>query len=253
MIKSIIIDDEQPCIEALKSDIIKYCSNIEICATCLSGKEGVLAIKKYHPRLIFLDVEMPWMNGFEMLEMLDHIDFCIVFTTAYDKFAARAFRISAVDYLLKPVDEDRLIEAMQRVEKRLMEKGDDKNIDTLLYNLQRTGYPNEMKLCIPTLKGFVVLKLDDIIVCEAEKNYTIIHLRDKKPLIVSRPLMEYERILEGTSFLRVHKTWLINLQHVNEYHRGEGGVVIMSNGAEVEISRRKKEQFLARIRGVFRC
>ena len=116
MIKSIIVDDEQPCIDALKSDIIKYCSNIEICATCLSGKEGVLAIKKYHPRLIFLDVEMPWMNGFEMLEMLDHIDFCIVFTTAYDKFAARAFRISAVDYLLKPIAFDRFFKAAQKAQ-----------------------------------------------------------------------------------------------------------------------------------------
>src|SRR5690349_2118644 len=106
---------------------------------------------------------------------------------------------------------------MQRVERKLMRRGVDKNTAALLYNLQRTGTPNEMKLCIPTLKGFVVLKLDDIIVCEAEKNYTIIHLRDQKPLIVSRPLIEYEKLLEGTLFLRVHKTYLINLQHVAEY------------------------------------
>jgi len=109
-----------------------------------------------------------------------------------------------------------------------------------------------MKLCIPTFKGFAILKLEDIILCEAEKNYTIIHLKDKKNIIVSRPLLEYENILEGTTFLRIHRTFLINLQHVAEYHRGEGGVIIMSNGEEVEISRRKKDIFLTRIREIFR-
>ena len=108
MIKSIIIDDEQHCIDALVTDLAKNCTNVEVIAKCVSAKEGILAIKKHKPRLIFLDVEMPWMNGFEMLEMLDHIDFCIIFTTAYDKFAAKAFRISAVDYLLKPVDAEDL-------------------------------------------------------------------------------------------------------------------------------------------------
>ena len=112
--------------------------------------------------------------------------------------------------------------------------------------------PLEMKLCIPTLKGFLLLKLEDIVVCEADKNYTIIHLSNKKPFMVSKTLMEYERLLEGSSFLRVHRTYLINLHHVNEYQRGEGGVVVMSNGAEIEISRRKKDYFLSRIKSVFR-
>ena len=112
--------------------------------------------------------------------------------------------------------------------------------------------PVEMKLCIPTFKGFLVLRLEDIVVCEAEKNYTIIHLRNKKPFIVAKPLLEYEKLLEGSSFLRVHRTYLINLQHVNEYQRGEGGIVVMRHGAEIEISRRKKDFFLARIKSVFR-
>jgi two-component system, LytTR family, response regulator len=109
-----------------------------------------------------------------------------------------------------------------------------------------------MKLCVPTSKGFLLLKMEDIIVCEAEKNYTIIHLHGNKPFIVSRPLLEYEKILEGTSFLRVHRTFLINLLHVKEYHRGEGGTVIMSNGAAIEISRNKKDEFLSTIKGSFR-
>ena len=251
--RAMIVDDEFDGVSILHRMLALNCKQVNVVGTCVNALEAKQVAEQLQPDLIFLDVQMPGKNGFELLSEMDARNFEVIFVTAHNQYMLQALQFSAADYLLKPVDEDRLIEAMQRVEKRLMEKGDDRNIDTLLYNLQRTGYPNEMKLCIPTLKGFVVLKLDDIIVCEAEKNYTIIHLRDKKPLIVSRPLMEYERILEGTSFLRVHKTWLINLQHVNEYHRGEGGVVIMSNGAEVEISRRKKEQFLARIRGVFRC
>jgi len=251
--RALIVDDEFDGVSILHRMLTLNCKQVQVVGTCVNALEAKQQAEQLQPDLIFMDVQMPGKNGFELLSEMDARNFEVIFVTAHNQYMLQALQFSAADYLLKPVDEDRLIEAMQRVEKRLMEKGDDKNIDTLLYNLQRTGYPNEMKLCIPTLKGFVVLKLDDIIVCEAEKNYTIIHLRDKKPLIVSRPLMEYERILEGTSFLRVHKTWLINLQHVNEYHRGEGGVVIMSNGAEVEISRRKKEQFLARIRGVFRC
>src|SRR5258705_5903819 len=164
----------------------------------------------------------------------------------------QAVQYNNTDYPLKPVEEDRSIEPALRVEKRQQQRDDFQNADVLSYNLQRTGSLSEMKLCIPTFKGFAILKLEDIIICEAEKNYTIIHTKDKKPIIVSRSLLEYEKILNGTTFLRVHRTYLINLQHVTEYHRGEGGIIIMSNGTEVEISRRKKELFMSKVRGVFR-
>src|SRR4029078_11821782 len=127
----------QHCIDALKTDIDKYCGNVEIAATCSSGKEGILAIKKYQPRLIFLDVEMPWMNGFEMLEMLDHIDFCIIFTTAYDKFAAKAFPISAVDYLLEPIDGAHLHAAVKKAEEKILSSEGVVNIQNLLHNIRQ--------------------------------------------------------------------------------------------------------------------
>src|SRR6516225_6117693 len=120
MIQALIIDDEQHCIDSLTKDLQKSCTNVNIVGTCLSGKEGILSIKKYKPQLIFLDVEMPWMNGFEMLEMLEKIDFCIIFATAYDKFAARAFRLSAVDYLLKPVDELDLKAAVRKADEKII-------------------------------------------------------------------------------------------------------------------------------------
>src|SRR6478752_1220520 len=137
MIKAIIIDDEQHCIDSLAADIAKYCTNIEISAKCNSAKEGIFSIKKIKPQLIFLDVEMPWMNGFEMLEMLDHIDFCIVFTTAYDKFAARAFRISAVDYLLKPVDPNDLKIAVEKAQDKILASEGTINIQNLLHNMRQ--------------------------------------------------------------------------------------------------------------------
>ena len=249
---AIIIDDEQDGTCTLQRMLAENCKQVNVVATCANATEGKQKVEELNPDLIFLDIQMPGKSGLEMLTELGARNFEVIFVTAHNKYMLQALQFSAADYLLKPVDEDRLIEAMQRVEKKLSQKGDSKNIETLLYNLEKSGNPNEMKLCIPTLKGFVILKLEDIIVCEAEKNYTIIHLRDKRPLIVSRPLLEYEKILEGTTFLRVHRTYLINLQHISEYHRGEGGVVIMSNGAEIEISRRKKEQFLSTIKGVFR-
>src|SRR3954447_7391107 len=161
MIKAIIIDDEQHCIDALLSDLSKHCGNVEICATCSSGKEGILAIKRYKPQLIFLDVEMPWMNGFEMLEMLDHIDFCTIFTTAYDKFAARAFRISAIDYLLKPIDANDLKIAVQKAEEKLLASAGTVNIQNLLHNIRQPV--QEQKIALPNRDGYEFAQVSAIL------------------------------------------------------------------------------------------
>lgn len=250
--RAIIVDDEPDGASILNKMLTLNCKDVEVVATCTNAEEGRQQAEALNPDLIFLDIQMPGKTGFEMLQEMDTRPFEVIFVTAHNQYLLKALQFSAADYLLKPVDEDRLIEAIQRAERKRQQKGDNSNMETLLYNLEKTGFPNEMKLCIPTLKGFVVLKLADIIVCEAEKNYTIFHVHGKRPLIASRPLLEYEKILEGTSFLRVHRTYLVNLQHISEYQRGEGGVVIMSNGAEIEISRRKKEVFLDRIKGMFR-
>ncbi|HEX4849185.1 MAG TPA: response regulator [Puia sp.] len=251
--KALIVDDEQDGTSILKKMLDLNCKQVEVVGTCSNAIEGKKKIEELSPDLVFLDIQMPGMNGFEMLAKLDTKKFEVIFVTAHNQYMLQALQFSATDYLLKPIDEDRLVEAIQRAEARQQQRGDYKCIETLLYNLQKTGTPDEMKLVIPTFKGFVILKLEDIVLCEAEKNYTIVHLQNKKQIVVSRPLLEYEKILEGTSFLRVHRTFLINLQHISEYHRGEGGVAIMSNGAEVEISRRKKEIFLSRIKSSFMC
>jgi two-component system LytT family response regulator len=164
----------------------------------------------------------------------------------------QALQYSAADYLLKPVDEDRLIEAVKRVETRLGENKKVQSPEVLLHNMGQAGNPSEMRLCLPTLKGFIVLKLEEIIYCEAERSYTIFHLQNNKSVMVSKPLLDYDHLLKDTSFLRIHKSFLINLLNVREYQRGEGGVVIMNNGVEIEVSRRKKELFLMKVKDSFR-
>lgn len=164
---------------------------------------------------------------------------------------SNTLQLGAADSLLVTMGKSKLQQGIHQVKRGISHNEDEKN-QILNYCVQEPGSLSEMKVCIPTFKGFLVIRLGDIIVCEAEKNYTIIHLQNKKSLTVSRPLLEYERILSGTCFLRVHRTYLINVHHVKEYQRGEGGVVIMSNGAAIEISRRKKEGFLSSMKQIFR-
>ena len=186
MIKAIIIDDEQHCIDALATDIAKNCSNVEVAAKCTSAKEGVFAIKKHKPRLIFLDVEMPWMNGFEMLEMFDHIDFCIIFTTAYDKFAAKAFRISAVDYLLKPIDVEDLKTAVHKAEEKILSSAGVINIQNLLHNIKQPA--QQQKIALPNRDGYEFAQVNSILYCGAEGAYTKVVFSDKHSLLISELL-----------------------------------------------------------------
>src|SRR6185312_10230096 len=166
MIRSIIIDDEQHCIKSLSKDIELHCPSIEIIDTCNSAKEGLMAIKKHSPELVFLDVEMPWMNGFEMLQILGDVNFSIIFTTAHDEFAAKAFRISAVDYLLKPIDANDLKEAVRKVEEK-MEKGSSlKHISNLLRNIRQPSI--DQKIALPQREGYEFVDVASIIYCQAE-------------------------------------------------------------------------------------
>jgi two-component system LytT family response regulator len=245
MIKSLIIDDEQHCIDALKTDIDKYCGNVEIAATCSSGKEGILAIKKYQPRLIFLDVEMPWMNGFEMLEMLDHIDFCIIFTTAYDKFAAKAFRISAVDYLLKPVDVNDLKIAVKKAEEKILASEGVVNIQNLLHNIRQ---PSEhQKIAFPQRDGYEFIPAQNILYCSAEGAYTNIHLTGNKKFLVSKTLGDIEEMLSVDIFQRIHHSTIVNMQHITNLIRSDGGYVMLNNGEKLMISKAKKDMLLQKL------
>jgi two-component system, LytTR family, response regulator len=253
--KAILVDDEPDGIRTLQKILERHCPHVEITATCSSANIAIRQFEETRPDVIFLDIQMPGKSGLELVRELTELNehsFEVIFVTAHNEYMLQALQYSAADYLLKPVDEDRLIEAVQRVEKRLQTGNKEERTETLLHNLSQAGNPAEMRLCLPTLKGFIVLKLEEIIYCEAERSYTIFHLAGKKTVTVSKSLIEYDNLLRDTSFLRIHKSFLVNLHHVKEYQRGEGGLVIMSDNAEIEVSRRKKDQFLLKVKEVFR-
>lgn len=245
MIKAIIIDDEQNCVDALKADIIKYCSNVDICATCTTAKEGILTIRKLKPRLVFLDVEMPWMNGFELLEMLDRIDFCIIFTTAYDKFAAKAFRISAVDYLLKPVDSNDLQIAVKKAQEKILASEGAVNIENLLHNIKQPA--QQQKIAFPKREGYEFIAAENILYCHAEGAYTNIYLTNGKKLLVSKTLGDIEEMLPHEIFIRIHHSTIVNINSVTHYIKTDGGYVVMNTNEKLMVSKARKEVLLERL------
>ena len=250
--KAILVDDEPDGIRTLQKMLGVYCPAVNIVATCSNAAAAKQQIDLLKPDVVFLDIQMPGKTGLEMLTDISPKDFEVIFVTAYNEYMLQALQYSAADYLLKPVDEDRLVEAVHRVEQRLDSAKKEDRTNALMHNLSQVGHPSAMRLCLPTLKGFIVLKLEEILYCEAERSYTVFHLENNKTVTVSKPLAEYDQLLQDTSFLRVHKSFLVNMMHVKEYQRGEGGLVIMSNGAEIEISRRKKDIFLMKVKEVFR-
>ncbi|TDH24659.1 response regulator transcription factor [Segetibacter sp. 3557_3] len=250
--KAILVDDEADGIRTLQKLLERHCPQVHIVGTAVNADSAGELIGRLQPDVVFLDIQMPGKTGIELLTEMGKPDFEVVFVTAYNEYMLQALQFSAADYILKPVDEDRLVEAVARVTKRLSEGEKDEQSSALLHNLFNAGQPGNMRLCLPTFKGFTVVKLGEIIYCEAERSYTIFHLVDGKTVTVSKPLLDYDNLLKGTTFLRVHKSYLINLLHIKEYIRGEGGQVIMSDGAEIEISRRRKDEFLVLVKDVFK-
>jgi two-component system LytT family response regulator len=252
MIKTILVDDEQRGLNSLKKMVQENCPDIGVVAECMDADSAREKIEELDPDLVFLDISMPGKTGFELLNEIPEIKFEIIFVTAHNDYALQAFRYSATDYLMKPVDEDLLVEAVKRATRRINRDESSKNINTLLYNLQKLQTPHEMKLCIPGMKGFQVIRVSEIIYCEAESSYTIFHLQNGQHIIASKTLIEYEELLKDTTFCRIHKSFLVNLIHVKEYHKGEGGEVLLTNNKEVEVSRRKKEVFLNRMKELYK-
>lgn len=245
MIRAIIIDDEQHCIRALLNDLEKNCPSIEVLATCNSAKEGMMMIKKEKPDLIFLDIEMPWMNGFEMLELIDQISFHIIFTTAHDQFAAKAFRLSAVDYLLKPVDSGDLKEAVRKVELKMKEQSGNANIENLLRNIKQPS--TEQRIALPNKDGYEFAEVSHIIYCHAEGAYTKVYLDNKKFILVSKTLGDIEELLPTDLFQRIHHSTVVNLKFVSHFIRTDGGYVKLNTGEQLTVSKSKKEALMDRL------
>jgi two-component system LytT family response regulator len=252
MIKTILVDDEPRGLSALKRLLELYCPDVRIIGEYSDTSTAILQIQLLEPELVFLDIAMPDRNGFDLLNELSPVRFEIIFVTAHNDYTIQAFKYSAVDYLLKPVEEDLLIEAVRRAAQRITSKASANQIETFLYNLRKLQTPAEMKLCIPDMKGFRVIDLNDIIYCESESSYTIFHLQTGQPITASKSIVEYELLLEQNGFCRIHKSFLVNLRHIREYIRGEGGSIMLTNDKTIEVSRRKKEVFIAKMKELFK-
>lgn len=249
MHKAIIIDDEAKGRLALKQKLADYCPGIEVIAEADNGPEGIFLIEYHKPAIVFLDIEMPRMNGFDMLSEIAEKKFHIIFTTAYDQYAIKAIRFAAFDYLLKPVDIEELkavvakIEATEKEEAKSSALTTGKQIELLKQNMQQ---PKKQlhKLAIPALDGLFFYDINDVVQLEANSNYTNIYFKNKTKIIASKTLKEFEEILPEDIFFRAHHSHIINLNYIKRYIKGDGGQIELQNGNYVDVSRRKKEEFL---------
>lgn len=245
MINAIIVDDEQHCVDSLLADLAKNCMNVNVVSSCTSAKDAILAIKKHQPQLLFLDIEMPWVDGFEMLELLPSINFSIIFITAFDKFAAKAFRISAIDYLLKPVDAADLIAAVHKVEEKMSTDLGVYHVQNLLTNIKKPV--PEQKIALPTSNGYQFQELSSILYCAAEGAYTRVVLENKPPILISRTLGDIEELLPAEIFLRIHHSTVVNLTVVTHYSRIDGGFVTIKTHEKLMVSKARKEALLKQL------
>jgi len=246
MIRSIIVDDELKSRESLKILVEDFCSGVTVNAACQNIAEAIDAIHKVKPDLVFLDIQLQRETGFDLLTKFDDFDFEVIFTTAHAEYAIKAFKFSAIDYLLKPIDIGELKKAIDKVEKS-RSKTIAERLNQLVQNL-RVGSTENYKLALPTSDGLVFVKVNDILYCEASSNYTEIIMTDNRKYIVSRTLKEYDDMLGEQNFFRIHHSYLINLNGIKKYVRGDGGYVVMNNEKSLQVSKRKKEGFLSRIK-----
>jgi len=243
-IKALLIDDEKTSRNVLRSYLQKYCPDVEILGEAENVTEAIAAIKTFAPQLIFLDVEMPQGNGFDLLEAVGEQPFETIFVTAFDQYAIQALNYSAAYYLLKPVSIDELIQAVDKVRSSIQSQQIKPHARVLLENFQVLNEQHK-KLVLPLMEGFEVVKLEEIVSCEAHDNFTDFHFANRPKMMICRTLKFYEELLSQSGFLRVHKSHLVNLHHITKYHKGKGGEVIMSDGQHIAVSAQKKESLMS--------
>lgn len=244
-ISAVIIDDEPGNIVTLLEIVKQYCPNVFIAGTAPDPIKGFELIKQVEPDLVLLDIEMPYGNAFDLLDKLLPVSFEVVFITAFNDYAIKAFKYSALDYLLKPVNINELKEAVNKAGKRLEERSVNTRINSLLGNLkaESTGI---QKIALPTVDGCLFENINNIMYLQAENNYTFIYCKGKPKLLVSKNLKEFEEVLPPALFCRIHHSSIVNINYVKKYIKGRGGYVQMEDGTSVEISVRKKNDFFDR-------
>ena len=245
-LRAIIIDDERNSRHSLRQKLSVHCPEVTIIGECENGEEAEKAVAELEPDLLFLDVEMPRMNGFTLLQQLKHRNFEVIFVTAYDYYAIKAIKFSALDYLVKPVEVEELKTAVKKAAQKRMQPDDNERLELLLQNLMNEKRDRQ-RIAIPSMKGLQFIKLDDIIYLEAHSNYTVVYLGKETKITVSKTLKDFEELLPVNVFIRIHHSYIINSSAVEKYIRGDGGQVVMKNGVTLDVSKRKKSDFLKAI------
>jgi len=244
MITCIIIDDERKARESFKKIIDRYLKDkMKVLSLSNSVKEGVSAIHKFNPDIVFLDIEMPEENGFKLFEYFDTLNFDVIFTTAFNQYAINAIKYSALDYLLKPINFIDLKDAINKFEKQEFTKSRQERIEVLMSNMNM-GNSIKSKVALPTLSGYQMEKINNIMYCEGDQNYTKIHLINGKYILVSKTLKYIEELLPIEVFFRIHKTYLLNLNYVEKYIRTDGHKVILDDGTRLDIANRRIDDFV---------
>jgi len=243
MIRTIVIDDEVQARETILNMLASYCPDVEVVATAGSVKEGIKTLKEIKTDLLLLDIKMADGTGFDLLKKLDNLDFRLIFITAFEEFAIRAIKFSAIDYILKPFDPDELINAIQKAGSLIQKDQLSLRLGALYENLDLIN-TSQKKIVLKTTDSVHIVKLNEIIRCESEKNYTHFYTIQSDKITVSRTLKEYNELLSQYNFYRVHQSHLVNLDHVKRYEKMGGGKLIMDDDSEVPVSFRKKEDLM---------
>jgi two-component system, LytTR family, response regulator len=242
MLRTVIIDDESHVRETLQHMLRKFCPQVNLVGEAKSVAAGIREIREKAPELVFLDIKMDDGTGFDLLNQIGNIDFKIIFITAYEQYAIQAFGFSAIDYILKPVNPEKLADAVEKAEK-LVQSSFIIQLDTLRKNLN-TPENKDRKIILRTMENIYLLDVQDIIHCESDGSYTIFDTMEEGRITVSKSIKGYDDLLSGSGFLRVHRSHLINLKHVRRFSRQDGGTVVMKKGIEVPASTRGRERLM---------
>ncbi|MCW3127830.1 MAG: DNA-binding response regulator [Bacteroidetes bacterium] len=244
-LKAVIVEDEKRSADVLKDLLAKYCTNVQVADVAETVEKAIEAIVKHEPDIVFLDIELPDGSGFKVIEAFPHDSLSVIFVTAYEHYAIKAIKICALDYLLKPLDMDDLISAVNKVSTEKRSPDMNKRKEVFLNNHRQKSIL-ERKIALPTIEGLLFVCQEDIVYCEAESNYTNFFLKTKEKMLVCKPLNYFEEILDPEYFCRTHQSFLVNLSYIKKYVKGRGGYLIMNDGTKLEISVRMKSAFLER-------
>jgi two-component system LytT family response regulator len=246
MVTVVIVDDEKRSRSFLKGHINTFCPGLKIVGEAESVSSAVKMIRNLNPALVFLDIKMPDGTGFDVIEQLrkedenESLQFKIIFTTAFDQYAIKAIKFSALDYLLKPIDPDELVAALKKIKPEFPQKSINENIDVLINNVKLLSDSNK-KIALNTSNKTYIYKIDEIVRCESSGSYTIFYIKNSEPILISKSLGETEDLLKGHQFERIHKSHLINLNYLRTFIKSDGGFVEMENGDKIPVSNRKRE------------